>query len=94
MRRSCTRRKASFWDGGGWTRRTLTLREPGLTPERGKKAMHVEFTADGGQALVSVWHREGAVVVYDSSTLEEVARLPYDMPIGKYNAFNKTRLMR
>jgi hypothetical protein len=35
-----------------------------------------------------------SVVVYDSETLEEVARLPYSMPVGKYNAFNKTRLLR
>jgi cytochrome c553 len=65
-----------------------------LIPEPGKKAMHVEFTKDGGRALVSVWDRQGAVVVYDSTSLEETARLPYAMPIGKYNAWNKTRLLR
>ncbi len=75
-------------------KRTLGLHERMLTPEPGKKAMHVEFTADGRRALVSVWHEQGAVVVYDSGTLEEVERLPYNMPIGKYNAFNKTRFMR
>jgi hypothetical protein len=52
--------------------------------------MHVEFTADGSRALVSVWHREGAVVVYDARTLTEQMRLPFNMPIGKYNARNKT----
>ena len=65
-----------------------------LTPEAGKKAMHVEFTKDGGRALVSVWNPKGAVVVYDSTSLEETARLPYAMPIGKYNAWNKTSLLR
>ena len=65
-----------------------------IVPEAGKTAMHVEFTASGDRALVSVWDPQGAVVVYDSTTLEEVRRLPYAMPIGKYNAYNKTRLLR
>jgi hypothetical protein len=64
-----------------------------LRPEPGKKAMHVEFTANGDRALVSVWHDEGAVVVYDSKSLKELHRLPYAMPVGKYNAGNKTRLL-
>jgi DNA-binding beta-propeller fold protein YncE len=75
-------------------KRTLDLLERSLTPERAKTAMHVEFTADGGRALVSIWHQEGAVVIYDSTTLEEIERLPYAIPVGKYNAFNKTRFMR
>lgn len=62
-----------------------------LHPAPGKKAMHVEFTAEGERALVSVWHPEGAVVAYDSQTLAEVARLPYAVPVGKYNARNRTR---
>lgn len=70
-----------------------SLRRQGRTlrPAPGKKAMHVEFTAEGERALVSVWHPEGAVVVYDSKTLVEVARLPYAVPVGKYNARNRTR---
>jgi hypothetical protein len=65
-----------------------------LVPETGKKAMHVEFTASGDKALVSVWHADGAVVVYDSNSLEELERLPYAMPVGKYNTANKTRDLR
>jgi mono/diheme cytochrome c family protein len=72
---------------------SLALLAKSLTPESGKKAMHVEFNAEGDWALVSVWHERGAVVVYDSRSLEEVARLPYAMPVGKYNAYNKTRLL-
>ena len=68
-------------------------RRPVLIPEVGKKSMHVEFTADGAKALVSIWHENGAVVVYDSSTLDELQRLPYAMPVGKYNAANKTRAL-
>jgi len=65
--------------------------EPGrtLTPSPGKIAAHVEFTRDGRYALVSVWDMDGAIVVYDADTLEEVKRLPMVKPVGKYNVFNK-----
>jgi hypothetical protein len=39
---------------------------------------------------VSVWERDGALVVYDADTLEEVKRIPMDKPVGKYNVYNKT----
>jgi hypothetical protein len=73
---------------------SFELHETVLVPENGKTAMHVEFSAKGEQALVSVWHPEGAVVVYDSRSLQEIARLPYALPVGKYNAHNKTRLLQ
>ena len=69
---------------------TLTRRVTPITPDPGKKAMHVEFTEDGSRALVSVWDPVGAVVVYDGTTADETGRMPYAMPIGKYNAHNKT----
>ncbi len=72
-------------------KRTLTLAAQELIPAPGKTAMHVEFTAEGDRALVSVWSPDGAVVVYDSRSLREERRLPYAMPVGKYNAFNRTR---
>ena len=60
-----------------------------LRPAPGRTAAHVEFTQDGRYALVSIWENDGAVVVYDASTLEEVKRLPMSKPVGKYNVFNK-----
>ncbi|MHC4934032.1 MAG: cytochrome D1 domain-containing protein, partial [Planctomycetota bacterium] len=74
-------------------KQSLTLHSESIKPEAGKLAMHVEFTAEGDRALVSVWHPEGAVVIYDAVGLEEVMRLPYALPVGKYNARNKTRLL-
>jgi hypothetical protein len=35
---------------------------------------------------------DGAIVVYDAKTLEEVKRIPMVKPSGKYNVYNKTRL--
>jgi DNA-binding beta-propeller fold protein YncE len=60
-----------------------------LRPEPGKTAAHIEFTRDGKYALLSIWDPDGAVIVYDAATLEEVKRLPMNKPSGKYNVYNK-----
>jgi DNA-binding beta-propeller fold protein YncE len=60
-----------------------------LRPAPGKTAAHVEFTRDGRYALVSIWEMQGAIVVYDAATLEEVKRIPMVKPVGKYNVYNK-----
>ena len=63
-----------------------------LRPEPGKTAAHVEFTRNGRHALVSIWEDDGALVVYDSETFEEVKRIPMRKPSGKYNVYNKITL--
>ncbi len=60
-----------------------------LRPAPGKTSAHVEFTKDGRYALVSIWDPDGALVVYDANSLEEVKRLPMKKPSGKYNVHNK-----
>lgn len=60
-----------------------------LRPEKGKTAAHVEFDQSGKHALLSIWDKEGAVIVYDSNTLTEVKRIPMVQPSGKYNVYNK-----
>ncbi len=60
-----------------------------LRPVPGKTAAHVEFDKDGRHALLSIWDHDGAVIVYDASTFEEVKRLPMVKPSGKYNVHNK-----
>ena len=60
-----------------------------LIPEPGKIVAHTEFTRDGKHALVSVWEQDGALIVYDAKTLQEVKRLPMRKPSGKYNVGNK-----
>jgi mono/diheme cytochrome c family protein/DNA-binding beta-propeller fold protein YncE len=60
-----------------------------LRPEPGKTAAHVEFTRDGRYALVSLWEMDGALIVFDAATLEEVKRIPMRKPSGKYNVHNK-----
>ena len=60
-----------------------------LRPAPGKTSAHVEFTKDGRYALVSIWDIDGALVIYDAKTLEEVKRIPMKKPSGKYNVHNK-----
>ncbi len=60
-----------------------------MRPVPGATVAHVEFTRDGKHALVSVWEQDGAVIVYDAATLEEIRRLPMRKPSGKYNVWNK-----
>lgn len=60
-----------------------------LRPAPGKTSAHVEFTRDGRYALVSIWDDDGALVIYDGETLEEVKRIPMKRPSGKYNVYNK-----
>jgi transposase-like protein len=60
-----------------------------LNPAPGKTVAHTELTRDGRHALVSVWEQDGALIVYDAKTLEEVKRLPMRKPSGKYNVWNK-----
>ncbi len=54
-----------------------------LRPAPGKTSGHVEFTRDGRYALVSIWDMDGALVIYDATTLEELKRIPMVKPSGK-----------
>lgn len=69
-------------------KRTLEIAKI-LRPIPGKTAAHVEFTRDGKYVLVSIWENEGALLIYDAGTLQEIKRLPMNKPSGKYNVYNK-----
>ena len=60
-----------------------------LRPAPGKTSAHVEFTRDGRYALVRVWEMDGALVIYDAASLQEVKHIPMRKPSEKYNVFNK-----
>jgi DNA-binding beta-propeller fold protein YncE len=72
-------------------KRTLEIVKT-LRPAPGRTAAHIEFTRDGRHALLSIWEMDGALVVYDAATLEEVKRIPMRKPSGKYNVYNKITL--
>ncbi|MCW8916874.1 MAG: nitrite reductase [Magnetovibrio sp.] len=69
-------------------KRTLEIVKT-IRPEPGKTGAHVEFDRYGKYALVSVWDMDGALVVYDAATFEEIKRIPMKKPVGKYNVYNK-----
>ena len=60
-----------------------------LRPAPGKTAAHVEFDRYGKYAVVSIWENDGAIVIYDAQSLQEVKRIPMSKPSGKYNVWNK-----
>jgi len=69
-------------------KRTLEIVKT-LQPLPGKTAAHVEFDKSGRHALLSIWEKDGAVIVYDAKTFKEVKRLKMSKPAGKYNVHNK-----
>jgi nitrite reductase (NO-forming)/hydroxylamine reductase len=53
------------------------------------KAVHFEFNQDGSQVWIADWASDGAIVVLDSQTLEQVDRLEgLQTPTGKFNVYN------
>lgn len=69
-------------------KRTL---EPAATlrPEPGRTVAQVEFTRDGRRALASLRGNDGALIVFDAGTLEQVRRIPMREPLGAYNVSNR-----
>ncbi len=72
-------------------KRTLKIVKT-LQPEPGKTFAHVEFTKNGSHALVSLWEKDGALMIYDAKTFELVKRIAMSKPSGKYNVHNKIKL--
>jgi len=60
-----------------------------LQPSVGQTAAHIEFDRYGKYALLSIAEMNGAIIVYNAETLEEIKRLPMKKPSGKYNVYNK-----
>lgn len=62
-----------------------------IKPFPGKKFTHTEFSKDGRYAYLSIYDKEGSLLVYDSILIKEEARFDNSFPVGKYNVFNKER---
>ena len=58
---------------------------------KGKRVIHTEFSGDGNLAYVSLYNKDGALLIYDSITLKLLKNIPASIPIGKYNIVNKSR---
>ncbi|MFN3598494.1 MAG: cytochrome D1 domain-containing protein [Aquificaceae bacterium] len=62
-----------------------------IVPSEGKRATHTELSGDGRYAYISVYERDGSLVIYDGVSLKRLKEYPADMPAGKYNFINKSR---
>ena len=68
-----------------------------VTEREKSLVLHGEFNKDGSELWVSVWARggkadwlNGEIVVYDTKTLEEKARIKnLETPTGKFNVYNR-----
>lgn len=60
-----------------------------LQPIPGKTAAHIEFDRDGRHAIMSIWEKDGMIIIYDAATFKEVKRMKMSKPSGKYNVWNK-----
>ncbi|MCS7170823.1 MAG: c-type cytochrome [Aquificaceae bacterium] len=70
-------------------KRSLEVKE--LIPSKGKRATHTEFSGDGKVAYVSVYEKEGALVLFDGVSLRKLGEHSASLPAGKYNFINKSR---
>ena len=84
-----------LWTDNGKDRIVLINRDDfsvkTIKTEKGKRVIHTEFNGDGNLAYVSLYNRDGALLIYDSITLKLKKRIPASIPIGKYNIINKSR---
>ena len=56
-----------------------------------KKVVHMEFNKAGDEVWISLWDKEGEVVILDDKTLKEKARVKgLYTPTGKFNVYNTT----
>ncbi|MBF0319203.1 MAG: c-type cytochrome [Nitrospirae bacterium] len=62
-----------------------------ITPVKGKKATHTEFSGDGKIAYISVFEKDGELTMYDSTKLTVLGRIKASQPVGKYNFVHKQR---
>lgn len=54
-----------------------------------KKVVHMEYNKAGDEVWVSLWDKEGEIVVLDDKTLKEKARITgLHTPTGKFNVYN------
>ena len=62
-----------------------------LKTKEGKRVIHTEFNGDGNLAYVSLYNKDGSLLIFDSITLKLLKDIPASIPIGKYNIVNKSR---
>jgi mono/diheme cytochrome c family protein len=62
-----------------------------MVPRKSQQYIHTEYSGDGKIAYLSIYEKEGAIVVIDTKNFKELASYPANIPVGKYNFINKNR---
>ncbi len=70
-------------------KRNLQIKQ--IVPVENKKFLHTEFSGDGKIAYLSIYDKEGFLVLLNSKTLKQISKFPASLPVGKYNYINKNR---
>jgi len=62
-----------------------------FSPTDRGRVVHFEYNKSGDEVWVSVWDKQGEIIVYDDKTLKEKTRIKGDWlvtPTGKFNVYN------
>ncbi|MDH4182745.1 MAG: nitrite reductase [Nitrospinota bacterium] len=60
-----------------------------ITDNPKARVVHMEYNKDGTEVWVSVWAKEGEIVIFDDKTKKEKARIKgLVTPTGKFNVYN------
>jgi hypothetical protein len=62
-----------------------------ITPMKGKQYIHAEFSGDGKYTYLSIYDRDGALIVMDTDSLKILKTYKANVPVGKYNFICKNR---
>jgi hypothetical protein len=62
-----------------------------LIPKKGKQYIHAEFSGDGKYTYLSIYKRDGDLLVWDTKSFKELKDYPANIPVGKYNFICKNR---
>lgn len=62
-----------------------------LVPRKNKQYIHTEYSGDGKYAYLSIYEKDGEIIVIDTKTFKELASYSANIPVGKYNFINKNR---
>jgi len=62
-----------------------------LTPKKNKQYIHAEFSGDGKYTYLSIYDKDGDLIVWDTQNFKELKDYPANIPVGKYNFICKNR---
>lgn len=62
-----------------------------LTPRKNKQYIHTEYSGDGKYTYLSIYEKDGEIIVLDTKSFKKLASYKANIPVGKYNYINKNR---